>query len=271
MGPTFTHVVDEATTIGVRVGTEGATTTTSGLNAGLDSGNVHKSPFRSHEAPLHEGHTSGSAEDNLKLKKLMVLIPKLVTRIANLEKELHQTKTTYGKAVLTLVERGSKIQDIDDDPLVSLVRESMKEKDYRICKDFNTSNEDFNTGSLGVSTGSGPVSTPMKTDERTTRHGVSAGSKDIFKETKGPLKRSIDNRHEEIYDRVLWGDLKTMFDPPLSDDAIWSLPLQQKMINWSDWLRPEQMATGKVISKPLTAIVAKIYKVIMLLVSAMKH
>ncbi|GJZ51360.1 hypothetical protein Tco_0605875 [Tanacetum coccineum] len=28
------------------------------------------------------------------------------------------------------------------------------------------------------------------------------------------------------------GDLKTMFDPPLSDDAIWSLPLQQKMINW---------------------------------------
>ncbi|GJT35981.1 hypothetical protein Tco_0926400 [Tanacetum coccineum] len=28
------------------------------------------------------------------------------------------------------------------------------------------------------------------------------------------------------------GDLKTMFDPLLSDDAIWSLPLQQKMINW---------------------------------------
>ncbi|GKA28687.1 hypothetical protein Tco_0714932 [Tanacetum coccineum] len=31
---------------------------------------------------------------------------------------------------------------------------------------------------------------------------------------------------EEMYDKVLWGDLKTMFDPPLSDDAIWSLPLQ---------------------------------------------
>ncbi|GKA42427.1 hypothetical protein Tco_0735087 [Tanacetum coccineum] len=40
------------------------------------------------------------------------------------------------------------------------------------------------------------------------------------------------NRPEEIYDRVLWGDLNTMFDPPLSDDAIWSFPLQQKMINW---------------------------------------
>ncbi|GKA94554.1 hypothetical protein Tco_0816592 [Tanacetum coccineum] len=40
-------------------------------------------------------------------------------------------------------------------------------------------------------------------------------------------------RKDEVYDRVLWGNLKIMFDPPLSDDAIWSLPLQQKIINWS--------------------------------------
>ncbi|GKA11552.1 hypothetical protein Tco_0691098 [Tanacetum coccineum] len=154
--PTFINVADEATTTGVGVETEGATTTTSGLDAGLDSGNIHESPLRSHEAPLHEGHTSGSAEDSLQLKELMVLVPKLVTRIDNLEKELHHTKNTYGKAVLTLVERvkslevalkrktkkvvvsdsedeetenqGRKIQDIDDDPLVSLVRESMEEK-----------------------------------------------------------------------------------------------------------------------------------------------
>ncbi|GJX62201.1 hypothetical protein Tco_0295101, partial [Tanacetum coccineum] len=46
------------------------------------------------------------------------------------------------------------------------------------------------------------------------------------------IKKYGANRPEEMYDRVLWGDLKTMFDPPLSDDAIWSLPLQQKMINW---------------------------------------
>ncbi|GJX01331.1 hypothetical protein Tco_0185244 [Tanacetum coccineum] len=157
LGPTFTHVADEATTTVVRVGTDGATTTTFGLDTRSDSGNIYESPLRSHEAPLHEGHTSGSAEDNLQLKELMVLVPKLVTRIANLEKGLHQTKTTYGKAVLTLVKRvkslevalkrktkkvvvfdsedeetenqGRKIQDINDDPLVSLVRESMKEKD----------------------------------------------------------------------------------------------------------------------------------------------
>ncbi|GJU91345.1 hypothetical protein Tco_1303768 [Tanacetum coccineum] len=39
------------------------------------------------------------------------------------------------------------------------------------------------------------------------------------------------NRPEDAYDRVLWSDLRTMFDPPLNEDAIWSLPLQQKMIN----------------------------------------
>ncbi|GJW18770.1 hypothetical protein Tco_0026206 [Tanacetum coccineum] len=37
------------------------------------------------------------------------------------------------------------------------------------------------------------------------------------------------NRPEDAYDRVLWSDLRTMFDPPLIEDAIWSLPLQQKM------------------------------------------
>ncbi|GJZ47135.1 hypothetical protein Tco_0600967 [Tanacetum coccineum] len=36
------------------------------------------------------------------------------------------------------------------------------------------------------------------------------------------------NRPEDAYDRVLWSDLRTMFDPPLNEDAIWSLPLQQK-------------------------------------------
>ncbi|GJR45926.1 hypothetical protein Tco_1314029 [Tanacetum coccineum] len=46
------------------------------------------------------------------------------------------------------------------------------------------------------------------------------------------IKKYGANRPEEMYNKVLWGDLKTMFDPPLSDDAIWSLPLQQKIINW---------------------------------------
>ncbi|GKF71011.1 hypothetical protein Tco_0207125, partial [Tanacetum coccineum] len=116
----------------------------------------HFSPPRSYEAPLPEGNTSGSAEDSMQLKELMVLVPTLVTRINSLETELKETKQTLGNDVLKLVKKvkslekalkrkskkvivseseskeredhGRIIQDTDDDPLVSLVRESMKEK-----------------------------------------------------------------------------------------------------------------------------------------------
>ncbi|GKE62299.1 hypothetical protein Tco_1512666, partial [Tanacetum coccineum] len=79
-------------------------------------------------AAVDQGNTSGSAEDSVQLKQLMILVPKLVNRIGSLEKELKETKQTLGNALLTLVKKGRIIQDIDDDPLVSLVRESMKEK-----------------------------------------------------------------------------------------------------------------------------------------------
>ncbi|GJU42270.1 hypothetical protein Tco_1195227, partial [Tanacetum coccineum] len=110
----------------------------------------------SYEAPLPEGNISGSAKDSMKLKELMVLVPTLVTRITCLETDLKETKQTLGNVVLKLVKKvksleqvlkrkskkvlisesegeepedqGRNIQDIDDDPLVSLVRESMKEK-----------------------------------------------------------------------------------------------------------------------------------------------
>ncbi|GJX29883.1 hypothetical protein Tco_0237962 [Tanacetum coccineum] len=91
---------------------------------------------------------------------------------------------------------------------------------------------------------------------------------DLIKLYRLVIKKYGANRPEEMYDRVLWGDLKTMFDPPLSDDAIRSWPLQQKMVNWS-WDKmvwnmmgflvavklatPEQMATGKEVSNPLIA------------------
>ncbi|GJY37774.1 ribonuclease H-like domain-containing protein [Tanacetum coccineum] len=71
-------VKNEATTIGVRVGNEGITTTNLwALECkGLDCGETQymESPLRSYEAPLHEGHTSGSVEDSLQLKELMVLV-----------------------------------------------------------------------------------------------------------------------------------------------------------------------------------------------------
>ncbi|GJS91918.1 putative ribonuclease H-like domain-containing protein [Tanacetum coccineum] len=42
-----------------------------------------QSPPRSYEAPLPEGNTSGSAEDSVQLKELMVLVPNLVNRVTD--------------------------------------------------------------------------------------------------------------------------------------------------------------------------------------------
>ncbi|GJT62127.1 ribonuclease H-like domain-containing protein [Tanacetum coccineum] len=341
----------------------------------------HESLLRSHEAPLHEGHTSGNVEDSLQLKELMVLVPKLVTRIDNLEKELHYTKNTYGKAVLTLVERESiKEADFVTPTKDSASREAQEEEiSLTILEaaqtstgldaeaEVNTGSEDFNpdsiekrlilpkeqisTNSTGKSGFAEAIRLKALQDEEAARQvhfdallakriseeqelskqqkkrkpkiQEAAGAKNLSKERKkiiekvpvieesdtelvivkekeiekpvkkrGKIKKQkarkgihvdktaqdeteeereafmkdkvtsasseseigIDaiptaikphtilkdfsrddltelyklvikklgaNRPEEMYDRVLWGDLKTMFDPPLSDDVIW--------------------------------------------------
>ncbi|GJU10795.1 putative ribonuclease H-like domain-containing protein [Tanacetum coccineum] len=63
------------------------------------------SPPRSYEAPIPEGNTLGSAEDSVQLKELMILVPKLVTRINSFEKELKDTKHILGNVVLKLVKK----------------------------------------------------------------------------------------------------------------------------------------------------------------------
>ncbi|GKA85464.1 hypothetical protein Tco_0807118 [Tanacetum coccineum] len=77
------------------------------------------SPPRSYEAPIPEGNTSGTDEDSMQLKELMVLVPTLVTRINSLEKELKDTKQALGNAVLKLVK---KVKSLD----TALKRKSKK-------------------------------------------------------------------------------------------------------------------------------------------------
>ncbi|GJW47927.1 hypothetical protein Tco_0079573 [Tanacetum coccineum] len=115
--PTPTFEADDATTTGVEVETEGATTTASGLDAGLDSGNIYESPLRSYETPPQEGHTSRIVEDSVKLQELM--------KVKSLEVAL---KRKTKKVVVSDTEdeeteaQERKIQELDDDPLVSLVK-----------------------------------------------------------------------------------------------------------------------------------------------------
>ncbi|GJX91183.1 hypothetical protein Tco_0344509 [Tanacetum coccineum] len=106
--PTLTFVADEATTTSVG------------------------SPLRFYDAPLHESNTSRSAEDSLKLKELSELVPKLVMKIDMKSLEV-ALKRKSRKVILSESEgeepdnQGRKIQDIYDDPLVSLARASMNE------------------------------------------------------------------------------------------------------------------------------------------------
>ncbi|GKE51039.1 hypothetical protein Tco_1486195, partial [Tanacetum coccineum] len=55
---------------------------------------------------------------------------------------------------------------------------------------------------------------------------------DLIELYKLVMQKYGTNRPEDTYDRVLWSDLRTMFDPLLNEDNIWSLPLQQKMVSW---------------------------------------
>ncbi|GKA07131.1 putative ribonuclease H-like domain-containing protein [Tanacetum coccineum] len=143
----------KATTIGVGVETEGATTTPSGLDAGIDSGNIHESLLRSHKAPLPEGNTSGSAEDMLNLKELMDIILKLVNSMREKEADF----VTPKKNVSTYKSRArsaSKGKDIGIGmDFFSAAKERLNSAEVKV-------NTEVNPGSAGVNIGNTPISTP---------------------------------------------------------------------------------------------------------------
>ncbi|GJT68608.1 hypothetical protein Tco_1020088 [Tanacetum coccineum] len=199
----------------------------------------HFSPPRSYEAPLPEGNTSGSAEDSMQLKELMVLVPTLVTRISSFEKELKDTKQRLGNVVVKLGEesedQGRKIQDIDDDPLVSLVRESMKEKSTDFVtptkasgeaheeeisptileaaktlskidngldaeEEINTGREEINTGIEEVSTGSTKVDsgTASKRGQREGKAPIVEEDIQVTHKTKEQIRQEEAGLEEAI-------------------------------------------------------------------------
>ncbi|GKC43947.1 hypothetical protein Tco_1061669, partial [Tanacetum coccineum] len=101
--------------------------------AAVDQGEGSVQPAEPHHTPVDPisstsqppSNTSGSVEDNMQLKELMDIIP----RVKILEKAL---KRKPQKVVISESEaeepkdQGRIIQDFNDDPLVSLVRESMR-------------------------------------------------------------------------------------------------------------------------------------------------
>ncbi|GJY90663.1 hypothetical protein Tco_0505859 [Tanacetum coccineum] len=155
--PTYTNVADEVALTSVDVVHRGDATTVSSIDAGQGSGNIPKSPTMPHDSLLLGGYTPGSDEGSMTLHELMVLCTKLSNKVDSLEKELKQTKQTYGAALTKLIKKesledtskqGRMIEDIDQDARISLVTPT------KVSSQENQSEESVSTvgASMPVST-----------------------------------------------------------------------------------------------------------------------
>ncbi|GJV53976.1 putative ribonuclease H-like domain-containing protein [Tanacetum coccineum] len=221
------QVQDEATSTGVEVDAEGATTITTGLDTGLDSGNIHESLLMSYETPPQEGHTSRSVEDSMKLEKLMVLIPKLESKIGSLETELKDTKQTFGKAILILVDRVKTLEtsgeeQVEDISLTTLEAiktlskvASQKQKPKSVYKGrrykrrkeskgnkVDTSLNFEDTGFENISSGFEDISTGFNDDQdvNTGFDGINTGS---LKVSTGKAPMIIEESPKKIKEQIL--------------------------------------------------------------------
>ncbi|GJZ58642.1 ribonuclease H-like domain-containing protein [Tanacetum coccineum] len=210
---------DEATTTRVEVNTEGATTTTSGLDAGLDSGNIHESPLRSNDTPLHEVPTSESVEDSMKLQELSLLVPKLEKKINSLENKLKETKQTLGSAILTLVKKVKslevalkrkskkvvvsdseeeeteaqerKIQELDGDPLVSLVEDFVTPTKTTVSTSGEEQVEDISPTTLEAAKTLSKVASQAKSTDKGRREDINIGKVGINTGSEGVSTGSL--------------------------------------------------------------------------------
>ncbi|GJT53680.1 hypothetical protein Tco_0988734 [Tanacetum coccineum] len=119
--PTQTQVADEVAFTSVDVDARGAATTDIGLEAGQDSGTMHKTPTRPHDSPL------------LRTKKVYSFaLTKLIMRVNKLE---HRVKIRQPKRMARVIisdtkedledpsKKGRRIAEIDQNPSISLVQD----------------------------------------------------------------------------------------------------------------------------------------------------
>ncbi|GJR64008.1 hypothetical protein Tco_0010073 [Tanacetum coccineum] len=190
--PTQTPAADEAASTGVDVRHGGAATTVSSLDAGQGSGNIDKTPTMPHDSPLPRVHTLGSDEGRMQHNELMDLVTKLSDRVVALETDLRQTKKVYGAAYTKLIKKvkkleraakssqsrrranivvsddeddvedssnqGRKIDEIDQDPDITLVQHDAKiQGRHGLEIEFET--EDVSAAGSVVTTAGASIST----------------------------------------------------------------------------------------------------------------
>nr|GEZ59245.1 hypothetical protein [Tanacetum cinerariifolium] len=145
--PTHTHVAYEAASTGVDVKHGGAATTVTSLDTELGSCNIDKTPSMPHDLPLPRVNTLKSDEGRMQHNELMDLVTKLSDIVLALETDLKQTKKVYGAAYIKLIMKGRKIEEIDQDPDISLIQHDADiqgrykqdiEFDFDVAKEVST-------------------------------------------------------------------------------------------------------------------------------------
>ncbi|GJR94093.1 hypothetical protein Tco_0266267 [Tanacetum coccineum] len=178
----------------------------------------------------------------LKFEEIKEEFDKLVQQIdtfvpINLEATKAKLKR-YGEELQTKTSKKQMFDDKDVPAIGDKVVETDKEESVEAMNPTSLTTKSDSVVNLKISQqGQRSIYQIMRANEADTVYmSFGAMVKDFIREDLLELYRLVmqkygTNRPEDAYDRVLWSDLRTMFDPPLNEDAIWSLPLQQKMVS----------------------------------------
>ncbi|GKC51083.1 hypothetical protein Tco_1073828 [Tanacetum coccineum] len=189
--PTQTHVADEAASIGVDVRYGGAATTVTGLEAGQGIGNIDKTPTMSHDSPLPRVNTLGSDEGSEKVRETVKSSQarrRAKIMVSDDEDDLEDSS-----------KQGRKIDEIDQDPSISLVQHDIEiqgrngqemefESEFDDAKEVYTAEKEVSTAKP-VST-AGAIVTTARVAVSTAKPTVSTADDINLAETLVYIRRS---------------------------------------------------------------------------------
>ncbi|GJV69896.1 hypothetical protein Tco_1485405 [Tanacetum coccineum] len=185
--------------------------------------------------------------------------------IAKAKRNKPMTQSQLKKSLINVPAIGEKVAEVKEEEQVKRTGKRKKQKAKKGINVDKSAQEDLETDKEELVEAMNPTPLTTKSD---IYMSFGAMIKDFTREDLIELYGLVMqtygiNRPEDAYDRVLWSDLRTMFDPPLIEDVIWSLPLQQKMVSWRlpmhTLLYNEALTNsnckghGKDISNPLMA------------------
>ncbi|GJQ93027.1 hypothetical protein Tco_0004166 [Tanacetum coccineum] len=195
------------------------------------------SPRQETEIPQSQDptHPHVAEERTMTVDDLLQLVPKLITKVDSLEKELKQTKLTMGKAIVKLVKKVKKMEAVlkrrhvvltdseDEDAENSskqgrnLQEEGLDEMVRSIMKDKS---EDFETPTQGKTSGEADISPEGLEAAETLAKVLTQRTKTYTRKVKTGLRRKLDADEVSTGEGINTGftDVNTAFEEIKSGD-----------------------------------------------------